>query len=161
GFRSCCPEDTTVCLATTPATGIANRAPVVDAGTDQTIAQGKSATLDGTVMDDDSPVTLANVQATWSKQSGPGAVTFGNASAIDTTASFSTPGTYTLTLTASDTALSGSDTVVIVVSASGDAGAEGGAGGASGAGGAGGSSGGSGAGGAGGSTGGAGAGGAS
>src|SRR5262245_46760129 len=31
GFRSCCPEDTTVCLATMPASGVANRAPLVDA----------------------------------------------------------------------------------------------------------------------------------
>jgi predicted GH43/DUF377 family glycosyl hydrolase len=122
GFRFCCPEDTTVCLATTPATGVANRAPVVDAGSDQTIPQGGAATLDGTVMDDDTPVTLANVQATWSKQSGPGNVTFANANSIDTTASFSSPGTYTLLLSASDTALTGSDTVVIVVSASSDAG---------------------------------------
>jgi predicted GH43/DUF377 family glycosyl hydrolase len=123
GFRFCCPEDTTVCLSTTPATGVANRAPIVDAGADQTIQQGKSATLDGTVMDDDSPVALANVQATWSKQSGPGTVTFTNANSIDTTASFSLPGTYTLQLSASDTALTGSDTVVVVVAAASDAGA--------------------------------------
>jgi predicted GH43/DUF377 family glycosyl hydrolase len=122
GFRFCCPEDTTVCLATTPATGVGNRAPIVDAGADQTIQQGTSATLDGTVMDDDSPVLLANVQVTWSKQTGPGTVTFANANSIDTTASFSAPGTYTLLLSASDTALMGSDTLVIVVSASGDAG---------------------------------------
>jgi predicted GH43/DUF377 family glycosyl hydrolase len=133
GFRFCCPEDTTVCLSTTPATGVANRAPVVDAGADQTIQQGKSATLDGTVMDDDSPVALANVQATWSKQSGPGAVTFANSSSIDTTATFSLPGTYTLQLSASDTALTGSDTVVVVVSTVSDAGAaDSGAGGATG-----------------------------
>ena len=128
GFRSCCPEDTTLCLATTPATGVANRAPVVDAGGDQTIAAAASTTLDGTVMDDDTPVMLANVQTTWSKQSGPGTVTFGNASAIDTTAQFSAPGSYVLTLSASDTALVGTDTVAVTVSAS-NAGA-GGAGGA-------------------------------
>jgi predicted GH43/DUF377 family glycosyl hydrolase len=143
GFRFCCPEDTTVCLATTQATGVANRAPTVDAGADQTIAQGTSAMLDGTVMDDDAPVPLASVQATWSKQSGPGSVTFANATSIDTTASFSTPGTYTLMLTASDTALSGSDTVMIVVTPGGDAGGvEGGLGGVGGSQGAAGSSGG-------------------
>jgi len=136
GFRFCCPEDTTLCLATTAATGVANRAPVVDAGRDQTISLAGSAVLDGTVMDDDSPVTLANVQSTWSKQSGPGTVTFVNANAVDTSAKFSAAGTYVLTLSASDTALSGSDTVVVTVSAS-DAGA-GGTGGQGGAGGAGG-----------------------
>jgi predicted GH43/DUF377 family glycosyl hydrolase len=122
GFRFCCPEDTTVCLSTTPATGVVNRAPIVDAGADQTIQQGTTAMLDGTVMDDDTPVPLASVQATWSKQSGPGTVTFGNANSIDTTASFSAPGTYVLTLSASDTSLTGSDTVTIVVVATGDAG---------------------------------------
>ncbi len=137
GFRFCCPEDTTVCLATTPSTGVANRAPVVDAGRDQTVSVAASAPLDGTVMDDDAPVPLASVQATWSKQSGPGTVTFANANAVDTTARFSAPGTYVLVLTASDTALTTSDTVVVTVSAS-----DGGAGGSAGQGGAGGSAGG-------------------
>jgi hypothetical protein len=129
GFRSCCPEDTTVCLSTTGATGVANRAPIVDAGGDQTIAAGTMAMLDGTVMDDDAPVPLANVQATWSKQSGPGTVTFANANAIDTTATFSLPGTYVLALTASDTALSSMDPVLITVRPAVDAGAGGSGGG--------------------------------
>jgi hypothetical protein len=139
GFRSCCPEDTTVCLSTTAATGVANRAPLVDAGGDQTIAFGTAATLDGTVMDDDAPVPLANVQATWSKQSGPGTVTFANANAIDTTATFSLPGTYVLALTASDTALSTMDPVLITVRPAADGGAGGSGGGGSGGGGSGGS----------------------
>jgi predicted GH43/DUF377 family glycosyl hydrolase len=145
GFRSCCPEDTTVCLSTTAATGVANRAPLVDAGRDQTIAFGATATLDGTVMDDDAPVPLANVLVTWTKQSGPGTVTFANANAIDTTATFSLPGTYVLALTASDTALSSMDPMLITVSPAVDAGAvgSGGVGGSSGgSGGAGGSGGG-------------------
>jgi predicted GH43/DUF377 family glycosyl hydrolase len=129
GFRSCCPEDTTVCLATTAATGVANRAPLVDAGPDQKIAFGSMATLDGTVMDDDTPVPLASVQVTWSKQSGPGTVSFANPNAVDTTATFSAPGTYTLALTASDTALSSSDAAIITVSPAVDGGAGGAAGG--------------------------------
>jgi DUF1680 family protein len=36
----------------------------------------------------------------WSKESGPGRVTFANAAALDTTATFSTPGEYKLKLTA-------------------------------------------------------------
>jgi predicted GH43/DUF377 family glycosyl hydrolase len=150
GFRSCCPEDTTVCLSTTAATGVANRAPLVDAGSDQTIAFGTAAMLDGTVMDDDAPVPLASVQATWSKQGGPGTVTFANASAIDTTATFSLPGTYVLALTASDTALSSMDPVLITVRAAVDAGAAGSGGGGAGGGGGGSGGGGSGGGGAGG-----------
>jgi predicted GH43/DUF377 family glycosyl hydrolase len=135
GFRSCCPEDTTVCLATTTPTGVANRAPLVDAGRDQTISAGDTATLDGTVMDDDVPVPLASVQVTWSKQSGPGTVSFANANAVDTTATFSAPGMYVLALTASDTALSSSDPAIITVTRSvdGGAGGAGGGGGSSGA----------------------------
>jgi MYXO-CTERM domain-containing protein len=117
GFRSCCPEDTTLCLATTASTGVANRAPTVDAGRDQTFGLAGLAALNGTVMDDDAPVTLGNVETTWSKQSGPGTVTFDDANAVDTTAAFSLPGTYVLTLAASDTELTGSDTVTVTVSA--------------------------------------------
>jgi PKD repeat protein len=46
-------------------------------------------------------------------------VTFGNPSAVDTTASFSAAGTYVLRLTASDSELSASDDVTVVVSPSG------------------------------------------
>jgi MYXO-CTERM domain-containing protein len=119
GFRSCCPEDTTVCLSTTAATGVANRAPLVDAGADQALRLGTDAKLDGTVMDDDTPVPLASVAATWTKTSGPGSVTFASATNLDTTASFSAPGRYTLALTASDTALMATDTVTIDVSQGG------------------------------------------
>jgi MYXO-CTERM domain-containing protein len=139
GFRSCCPEDATTCLATTPATGVGNLAPIVDAGMDQAIALGTTAALDGTVTDDDSPVPLASVQVTWSKQSGPGTVTFADSSSVDTTATFSAAGTYVLALAASDTALSALDTVVITVAA----GTDGGSGGAAGSTGAGGATGGS------------------
>jgi hypothetical protein len=52
----------------------------------------------------------------WSMVSGPGTVTFGNASAQDTTASFSQDGSYVLRLTASDGALSASDDVTVTVS---------------------------------------------
>src|SRR5688572_33201455 len=52
--------------------------------------------------------------------SGPGAVTFGNANALSTTASFSTAGTYTPRLTASDSALTAVDDVVITVNAAGN-----------------------------------------
>jgi hypothetical protein len=138
GFRSCCPEDTTVCLATTSAAGVANRAPLVDAGPDQTIAAGATATLDGTVMDDDTPVALASVQVTWSQQAGPGTVTFANANSVDTTATFSVAGTYVVALTANDTALSTTDPAIITVEASTDGGIAGAGGSAGTAGGAGG-----------------------
>ena len=44
----------------------------------------------------------ATPTVTWSKVSGPGTVTFGNATAASTTVTCDTPGTYVLRLTASD-----------------------------------------------------------
>jgi hypothetical protein len=54
--------------------------------------------------------------------SGPGTVTFGNASAVDTSASFSQAGTYVLRLSADDSALTGTDEVTITVQPSGGGG---------------------------------------
>src|SRR5207247_9148033 len=92
-----------------------NQAPVVDAGSDQTITLPSSANLDGTVTDDGLPNPPGTVTTTWSEVSGPGAVTFGSASAVDTTASFAAAGTYVLKLQASDSELSSSDTATITV----------------------------------------------
>ena len=75
---------------------------------------GAGATLSGTVTDDSLPVGGA-LTSTWSKISGPGTVTFANASAASTTADFSVPGTYVLRLTASDSQLSASSDVTVVV----------------------------------------------
>jgi hypothetical protein len=77
------------------------------------------------------PVTTVNLSAsvtddgelygtlstTWSKVSGVGTVTFGSLSATNTTATFSTNGTYVLRLTASDGALSASKDVTVIVNA--------------------------------------------
>lgn len=92
-----------------------NTAPVVSAGLDQTITLPSNASLNGTVSDDGLPNPPGAVTTAWSKVSGPGTVTFGNANAVDTTASFSGDGVYTLRLTANDTALSTSDDVIITV----------------------------------------------
>jgi hypothetical protein len=92
---------------------VLNVAPIVNAGADASLNMLGTASLDGTVTDDGKPGPA--VTTTWSKVSGPGDVTFGNANAEDTTATFSAPGTYTLRLTANDNELSGSDTVVITV----------------------------------------------
>ena len=96
-----------------------NIAPEVDAGEGQSIQLPASATLDATVTDDGLPNPPAAVTVTWTKQSGPGTVTFGNANAVDTTASFSAPGTYMLRLTASDSVLESYDEIIVTVSASG------------------------------------------
>jgi hypothetical protein len=92
-----------------------NKAPVVNAGADQTITLPAGASLNGTVTDDGLPNPPATVTTTWSKVSGPGTVTFANASAKVTTATFSASGSYTLRLTASDSALSASDDIIITV----------------------------------------------
>jgi hypothetical protein len=55
------------------------------------------------------------VTTTWSQVSGTGVVTFTDASAVDTTASFSAADTYVLRLTADDGELTASDEVTIVV----------------------------------------------
>jgi FtsP/CotA-like multicopper oxidase with cupredoxin domain len=91
--------------------GCENQAPVVSAGSDQTITLPASATLDGTMTDDG----CATVSTTWTQESGPGTVTFGNANAVDTTVTFSTAGAYMLRLTAIDDAFTVYDEVQITV----------------------------------------------
>ncbi len=92
-----------------------NTAPVANAGSDFTVTLPKSASLSGSASDDGLP-SGSTLAYTWSKVSGGGTVTFGNASAAATTATFSAAGTYVLLLTASDGALSGSDDVQVTVS---------------------------------------------
>jgi hypothetical protein len=97
----------------------ANQAPSVSAGPDQTVTLPNAASLDGTVTDDGLPNPPALVTTTWSQTSGPGTVTFANAGAVDTTASFSAAGTYVLRLTADDSALSAFDELTITVDPAG------------------------------------------
>ena len=92
-----------------------NQAPAVSAGPDQTITLPASASLNGTVTDDGLPNPPGAITTTWSKQSGPGTVTFGNANAVDTTASFSAAGSYVLRLTANDGQLSAFDELTVTV----------------------------------------------
>jgi hypothetical protein len=97
----------------TPSAPPVNQAPVVNAGSDQTITFPSSATLNGSTSDDGLPSnTLSN---TWSKHSGPGTVTFGDAADLSTTVGFSEEGTYVLRLTASDGELSSTSDVTIIV----------------------------------------------
>ena len=90
-----------------------NQAPAVDAGEDQVIL--KKAILNASISDDGLPNPPASLTSTWSKLSGPGNVSFANANTEDTTATFSTPGSYVLQLTANDSKLSTSDRVSVVV----------------------------------------------
>jgi RHS repeat-associated protein len=94
-----------------------NQPPVVKAGTDQIIAFPSSANLNGTATDDGQPAG-GRLTVAWSKVSGPGEVSFANASTLSTTASFSSSGQYVLRLTASDSALSRTDDLNVTVNRS-------------------------------------------
>jgi len=96
---------------------VANAAPTVNAGLDATIRLPvDNVALDGTVSDDGLPAGAA-VSTAWSVQSGPAGANFADVNAVDTTVTFVTEGTYVLELTANDTALTGSDTVTVIVEA--------------------------------------------
>jgi RHS repeat-associated protein len=88
-------DDVTVTI--TPA----NQAPVVIGGADQTITMPDTATVSGTVSDDGFP-TGSSLSVHWRPDQGPGIVTFANPNAASTTASFSRPGSYTLSFIADD-----------------------------------------------------------
>ena len=96
-----------------------NTPPLVSAGPDLTVGQASPAVLDGTVSDDGKPVPPGQVTSAWSKLSGPGTVSFGNASSVDTTATFSATGAYVLRLSANDGELSASDDVAVNVTGGG------------------------------------------
>lgn len=90
---------------TTLVAAVPNAAPLVTAGPNQFVRLPNAVTLPGFVTDDGKPAGAA-VGALWSKVSGPGAVTFAEATATNTSATFSAVGDYVLRLTADDTALS-------------------------------------------------------
>jgi hypothetical protein len=94
-------------------------APVVDAGNPQTADWNEGidaiVDLDGTVSDPDgNALTII-----WSLESGPAAVIFADATAVDTFVTFTEPGTYVLRLTASDGLYTTSDEVTITVTEKG------------------------------------------
>jgi RHS repeat-associated protein len=91
-----------------------NQPPVVDAGQDLTIELPASAELHGSVTDDALPRGVP-LTVTWSVADGPGEVTFADAGAAVTTASFSAPGVYTLRLSAGDTEFTVEDDMVVTV----------------------------------------------
>lgn len=93
---------------------IPNQPPVVNAGADQTSILAAGATLNGSALDDGLPFG-STLTTAWSKVSGPGTVTFANSGTAATTAAFSTPGSYVLRLTASDSQFSRNDEVTVLV----------------------------------------------
>jgi hypothetical protein len=103
-------------FAMTPAPPpVGNIAPLADAGPDQRVDLGTTVRLDGSAADDGLPDPPATLVTTWSNDSGPGTVAFGDSGALSTTATFSVVGTYVLRLTVSDSEFERSDTVSVEV----------------------------------------------
>jgi hypothetical protein len=98
----------TTTITVNPALGLA-----VSAGPSETITLPSTATLSGAITD--SCLPTCRVTVNWSVVSGPGTVTFDNAAALNPTATFSTAGSYTLQLTASEGTLSASNTTTVTV----------------------------------------------
>jgi hypothetical protein len=96
-----------------------NQAPTVAAGSDQAVTLPAAATLAGSASDDGLPSSPAALTLLWEEVSGEGSVTFANAAAAQTTATFTDAGTYVLRLTANDGTLSTSDEVTVTVNAAG------------------------------------------
>ncbi len=94
-----------------------NRVPTVDPGPPVTVRIPNPVLLNGTVTDDGLPNPPGALQTLWFKETGPltGVVTFAHPQAIDTTATFSEPGTYVLELQADDGELVGLGAVSVVV----------------------------------------------
>jgi RHS repeat-associated protein len=91
-----------------------NQAPAVNAGFDQSInLPGNLVTLKGSATDDGLPNgTLVTI---WSQVGGPLPAAIVNPSAVSTQVKFTQTGTYVFQLTASDTQLSSSSTVKVMV----------------------------------------------
>ncbi len=105
-------------LATVQVSLVGNLAPLVSAGSNQSLTGGAmSTTLAGSVSDDGLPLG-ATVTQTWTMTSGSGSVMFSNPAGSSTNATFSTFGSYVLRLTASDTALSAYSEMQVLVSSS-------------------------------------------
>ncbi|MBN2266531.1 MAG: choice-of-anchor A family protein, partial [Candidatus Aminicenantes bacterium] len=93
-----------------------NAPPTVDAGPDRTIELPPgTTTLQGSAEDDGLP--NGSLTTSWERLSGPGSVSFVDAQALTTMATFSAVGEYVLRLTADDGELQASDEVWITVEA--------------------------------------------
>ncbi|MEK0449172.1 MAG: hypothetical protein RL088_1440 [Verrucomicrobiota bacterium] len=103
GYRLTGPTSATVTIADDDVNS--PPAVVIDSPTvgNVVLPAGVGLILEATVSDDGKPA--GGTVSTWSKLSGPGVVTFGNAADADTSALFGAPGTYVLRLAANDGAL--------------------------------------------------------
>ena len=93
-----------------------NRAPVVDAGEDQSLTMDSpyTFTLSSSASDDGLPAG-STLSTTWTLASGAGEATIAGASQLNPAVTVSTPGIYTFRLTATDGELSASDELAVTV----------------------------------------------
>jgi hypothetical protein len=96
--------------------GPRNLAPTVEAGNDQTIEDGESTSVSGSVSDDGFPDPPGAIQSTtWSQLNGPPFASIGTPSSLSTAVSFPSQGTYQLRLSAFDGEKTGSDDLTVTV----------------------------------------------
>ena len=84
----------------------------VVAGDDREITLPSSTTFSGAALDDGLP--SASLTYLWAQKSGPGTINFISSTALVTEATFSSSGTYTVSLTANDSALSTESPIVTI-----------------------------------------------
>ncbi|MEO7411822.1 MAG: Ig-like domain-containing protein [Opitutaceae bacterium] len=94
-----------------------NTAPNVNAGPDLATKVGMPLWLAGSASDDGFPNPPAALTYLWTQISGPGFATFSEANAVSTNVTFDLAGTYNMRLSASDSALNGSDDITVTVAA--------------------------------------------
>ena len=82
------------------------------------IPSGVGLVLEADASDDGRPAPPGTLTTTWSRVSGPGTVTFGNAAQQLTTATFSADGTYVLRITANDSQFSATRDLTVLVNVS-------------------------------------------
>ena len=97
---------------------VANQAPYnVSAGDNWFVTLPSGVLFSGAAQDDGLPNPPAALTYLWQQKTGPGTITFSDATNLTPSATFSSSGTYTVTMTANDSALSTeSSPVTIVVS---------------------------------------------
>ena len=94
-----------------------NTAPIINAGSDQSLPSPGTTALAGSATDDGNPNPPGQLTTTWTLVNGPASVTFAAPNALSTNATFSIPGAYTIRLTAFDGQATSSDDLTVVVAA--------------------------------------------
>jgi hypothetical protein len=95
-----------------------NREPCVDVGPDLFLGLGQGASLSARVVDDGVPESPGVLTTSWSQTEGPAQASIADASSVETSASFPSPGRYVLQLTAHDGGRLGVDGLAVDVAAS-------------------------------------------